>query len=53
MSFIGLMIFVHIDACLWEAFPKNKDSPFGGRSIILMGDMGKLPPVKDKPCMQE
>lgn len=49
MSFIVPRLFIQIDSCLRKAFPKNKDYPFGGRSIILMGDLAELPPVKDKP----
>ena len=49
MSFLGPRLFIQIDSRLREAFPENKSSPFGGRSIILVGDLGQLPPVKDKP----
>ena len=38
-----------IYAQLREAFLEKKNSPFGGRSIILMGDLDQLPPVRDKP----
>ena len=41
-----------IDKNLFKAstrFPKNVIIPFGGRSIILVGDFGKLPPMMDKP----
>ena len=49
MSFIGPKLLIQIDSRLREAFPKNKSAPFGGRSIILVGDLGQLPPVRDKP----
>jgi hypothetical protein len=49
MSFIRPRLFIQIDSRLREAFPENKSSPFGGRSIILVGDLGQLPPAKDKP----
>ena len=49
MSFIGPSLFIQIDSRLHEAFPKNKSTPFGGRSIILVGDLGQFPPVRDKP----
>jgi ATP-dependent DNA helicase PIF1 len=49
MSFLGPRLFIQIDSRLREAFPDNKSSPFGGRSIILVGDLGQLPPVRDKP----
>ena len=32
-----------------DAFPKKSYVPFGGRSIILVGDSGQLPLVMDKP----
>jgi len=40
---------MQIDIQLREAFPEKKNCPFGGRSIILVGDLGQLPPVRDKP----
>jgi ATP-dependent DNA helicase PIF1 len=49
MSFLGPRLFIQIDSRLREAFPDKKTSPFGGISIILVGDLGQLPPVKDKP----
>ena len=48
MSFIGPKFFMQIDSTLREAFLENKTYPFGGRSIILVGDLRQLPPVKDK-----
>lgn len=32
-----------------EVVLENKDSPFGGSFVIIGGDLGKLPLVKDKP----
>ena len=49
MSFIGPRLFIQIDSRLREAFPKKRSVPFGGRSMILVGDLGQFPPVKDKP----
>ena len=49
MSFIGPRLFMQIDSWLREAFSEKKYVPFGGRSIILVGDLGQLPPVRDKP----
>ena len=49
MSFLWPRLFIKIDSHLREAFPENKSVPFGGKSLILFGDLGKLPPVKDKP----
>ena len=49
MSFIGPNLLSNIDSRLREAFPSHRTSPFGGRSIILVCDLGQLPPVKDIP----
>lgn len=49
MSFIGPKLLQQIDKRLREAFPSQNHIPFGGRSIMLFGDLGKLPPVKDIP----
>ena len=49
MSFIGKNLLIKIDSRLRQAFPKNATIPFGGRSIILVSDLGQLPPVMDKP----
>ena len=38
-----------IDKRLRQAFPENKNKPFGGRSIIMFRDFGQLPPVLDLP----
>ena len=42
-------LLIKIDSRLCQAFPENATIPFGGRSIILVGDLGQLPPVMDKP----
>ena len=49
MSFIGPKLLSNIDSRLREAFPSHRTSPFGGCSVILVGDLGQLPPVKDIP----
>jgi hypothetical protein len=49
MRFIGSRLFIQIDSRLREAFLEKKSVSFGGRSIILVGDLGQLPPVRDKP----
>ena len=49
MSFLGPRLFIQIDSRLREAFPEKRSVPFGGRSLILVGDLGQLPPVRDKP----
>ena len=49
MLFIGPRLFIQIDSQLREAFLENKSTPFGGRFIILVGDLGQLTRVRDKP----
>ena len=49
MSSLGSRLFMKIDARLREAFLEKKNCPFGGRSMILVGDLGQLPLVRDKP----
>ena len=49
MSFIGPKMLTQIDACLRQAFPSHCTIPFGGCSIILLGDFRKFPPVKEIP----
>jgi hypothetical protein len=49
MRFLEPRLFIQIDSQLQEEFTKNKSSPFDGRSIILVGDLGQLPPDKDNP----
>ena len=46
MSMLGLKIFMAIDKRLRQATGRL-DEPFGGISMILIGDQGQLPPVKD------
>jgi hypothetical protein len=48
-SMVGRRMLALVDKRLREAFPENKSEPFGGRSIILFGDFGQLPPVLDLP----
>ena len=42
-------MLTHIDSRLRQDFPHNKEVSFGGISIILVGDLGQLPPVMDRP----
>jgi hypothetical protein len=49
MSFIGSRLFVQIESHLHEAFPERNHCSFNYRSIILVGDLGQLSPVMDKP----
>ena len=49
MSFIKTKILTSIDALLREAFAFRRTCPFGDFSIILIGDLGQLPPTKYIP----
>lgn len=49
MSMLGRRSLGQIDHILRHAL-KRTDEPFGGLSIILVGDHGQLPPVKDCRC---
>jgi len=49
MSFIGRNMLMHIDSRLRQAFPHNKEVPFGGISIIFVGDLGQLRPIIERP----
>jgi hypothetical protein len=49
MRFIGPKLFVQIEIRLREAFPETNNFSFSHYSIILVGDLGQLPPVMDKP----
>ncbi|CAB4030044.1 Hypothetical predicted protein [Paramuricea clavata] len=48
MSMIGHKMLSWLDNRL-RAGTGKQDIPFGGVSVILMGDFGQLPPVGDKP----
>ncbi|XP_057839897.2 uncharacterized protein LOC131049831 [Cryptomeria japonica] len=50
MSFLGPKLLLKIDSHLRQAFPDKQHEPFGGLSIILVGDLGQLSPVMDKPA---
>ena len=45
MSFIGTTLLLKIDLRLREAFPHRQHIPFGGLSIILIGDFAHLLPI--------
>ncbi|XP_057864414.2 ATP-dependent DNA helicase pfh1-like [Cryptomeria japonica] len=49
MSFLGPKLLLKINSRLRQAFPHKEHEPFRGISIILVGDLGQLPPVMDKP----
>ena len=48
-SMAGLYMLYAIDKRLREIKCKSAEIPFGGISIVLMGDFAQLPPVGDKP----
>ena len=52
-SMIGQYCFYMIDARLRQANPSRANLPFGGISIILMGDFAQLTPVGDPPLFME
>ena len=48
-SMIGANTLSRIHERLAVAFPRYANIPFGGRSIILMGDFAQLPPIGEVP----
>ena len=46
MSLIGPDMLYKLDAKLKEIFHLRKNIPFGGISVILVGDLLQIPPVK-------
>ena len=50
---IGQYYFYMIDARCRQAKPENAKLPFGGISVILMGDFAQLPPIRDSPLYME
>ena len=48
-SMVGLYMMYQIDKRLKEIKSNNSHLPFGGLSVIIMGDFAQLPPVGDKP----
>ena len=49
MRLIGSRLFMKIDARLQNEFLEKKNCPFDEGSIILVGDLGQFPPIRDKP----
>ena len=49
MSMIGRRQMGMIHSRLCHVFPGRSSQPFGGTSLILVGDSGQLPPVGDSP----
>jgi len=48
-SMLGRRMLSIVDLRLRAAFPEHQNKPFGGRSVILVGDFGQLPPVINEP----
>jgi len=44
---VGRRMLALIDLRLRQAFPEHNNEPFDGRSIIMFGDFGQLPPDLD------
>jgi ATP-dependent DNA helicase PIF1 len=52
-SMIGQKTLFYIHKRLQEAKPGREDEPFGGMSIVLLGDRKQLHPVLDSPLYQD
>ncbi|XP_059076947.1 uncharacterized protein LOC131876152 [Cryptomeria japonica] len=50
MSFIGQNMLENIDSRLRQAYPQSAHLSFAGISMILVGDLGQLPLVNDRPA---
>jgi hypothetical protein len=48
MQFIGINLLKSIDARHRKAFPEHSTLFFAGRSVILVDELGQLPPIMDK-----
>ena len=46
---VGRKMFGQVDRRLRQVFPERSEELFGGRSCLLTGDWGQLPPVMDLP----
>ena len=49
---VSTIMLYQIDRRLRQAKPEYSNQPFGGMSIIMMGDFGQLPPVCAKPMYE-
>ena len=48
-SMISTIMLYQINMRLREAFPEKNRQPFGGLSVVMMGDFAQLVPVTGKP----
>lgn len=48
MSMIGASLFGAVDRRCRQIWPKFNGEVFGGRSVLLVGDFGQIPPVGDR-----
>ena len=48
ISMVSGKLFYQIHKCLNEIFSPGQDIPFGGKLIIVCGDLYQLPPVNGK-----
>ena len=53
MSMVGRKMFGQVDRRLRQVYPNQSEELFGGRSCLLIGDWGQLPPVMDLPLYIE
>ena len=49
MSMVGRKMFGQVDRQLRQVYPNQSEELLGGRSCLLIGDWGQLPPVMDLP----
>ena len=49
MSMVGRKMFGQVNRRLRQVYPNQSEELFGGRSCLLIGDWGQLPPVMDLP----
>jgi len=53
ISMIGSQKFSRLDKRLRQVYPEKMDEPFGGLSLIIVGDFGQLEPIDKNPIWYE